>query len=71
MNVDFLCSLPRAGNTLLGSIINQNKNLNVTANTILADIIYQLHLLKKNEIFLNFPDEKSLNNVIKNSFNNY
>jgi hypothetical protein len=71
MNFNFLCSLPRSGNTLLGSIINQNKNLNVTANTILTDVIYQLNLLKNNEIFLNFPDEKSLDNVIKNLFNNY
>jgi len=70
-HIYFLTSLPRVGNTVLGSIINQNKNLSVTANTILTDVIYQLHLLKKSEIFLNFPDEKSLNNVIKNVFNNY
>ena len=67
----FLNSLPRSGNTVLGSIINQNSNVSVTANTILTDIIYQLHLLKNNEIFLNFPDKESLDNVIKNSFNNY
>jgi len=67
----FLNGLPRSGNTLFGSIINQNSNISVTANTILTDVIYQLHLLKNNEIFLNFPDKESLNNVIKNSFNNY
>ena len=44
--VYFLTSLPRSGNTLLGSIINQNPNLNLTANTILTDIIYQIYLLK-------------------------
>jgi len=27
MDVVFLCSIPRAGNTLLGSIINQNKKI--------------------------------------------
>ena len=26
-NIFFLCSLPRAGNTLLGSIINNNDNI--------------------------------------------
>jgi hypothetical protein len=67
----FLCGLPRAGNTLFGSIINQSKNVKVTANTILTDVIYQLHLLKDYQIYKNFPDEKSLNNVIKNIFNNY
>ena len=67
----FLCGLPRSGNTLLGSILNQNSKINVTANTILTDIIYQLHLQKKFEIYKNFPDERSLNNIIKNVFNNY
>lgn len=67
----FLSGLPRSGNTLLGSIINQNPKVSVTANTILTDVIYQLHLLKDYEIYKNFPDEKSLNNIIKNVFNNY
>jgi sulfotransferase len=67
----FLSGLPRSGNTLLGSIINQNPKLNLTANTIITDILYQLHLLKDYQIYRNFPDEESLNNVIKNIFNNY
>ena len=40
----FLSSLPRAGNTLLGSIINQSKSVKLTANTILADVLYQLQI---------------------------
>jgi hypothetical protein len=67
----FLCSLPRAGNTLLGSILNQSKNIRLTANTIIADVLYQLSLLKNYQIYKNFPDEKSFNNIIKNVFNNY
>ena len=67
----FLCSLPRAGNTLLGSILNQSKNIRLTSNSILPEIIYQLQSLKENEIYKNFPDEKSLDNIIKNVFNNY
>jgi sulfotransferase len=67
----FLTGLPRSGNTLLGSIINQNSNISLTANTILTDVIYQLHLIKDYEIYKNFPDENSLNNIIKNIFNNY
>jgi len=70
-NIFFLCGLPRSGNTLLGSIINQNPKLNVTANTILIDVVYSLHLLKENNIYKNFPDNKSLDNIIKNAFNNY
>jgi len=67
----FLTGLPRSGNTLLGSIINQNPNLNLTANSILTDILYQLYLLKNSIVFNNFPDHDSLDNVIKNVFNNY
>jgi hypothetical protein len=67
----FLSSLPRSGNTLLGAILNQNAKLNLTSNTILTDVLYQLHLIKDYQIYKNFPDEKSLDNIIKNIFNNY
>jgi hypothetical protein len=67
----FLTGLPRSGNTLLGSIINQNNNISLTANTILTDVLYQLHLLTDCEILRNFPDKKSFNNIIKNVFDNY
>jgi hypothetical protein len=67
----FLCSLPRAGNTLLGSILNQSKNIRLTANSILPEIIYQLYLIKQDQLFTNFPDHNSYNNIIKNIFNNY
>jgi hypothetical protein len=67
----FLTSLPRSGNTLLGSIINQNPKLNITANSILVDVIYQLDLIKNYKIYKNFPDQNSFNNIIKNVFNNY
>jgi hypothetical protein len=70
-NIYFLTSLPRAGNTLLGSIVNQSQHVKVTANTILTDVIYQLKLIKKYEIYKNFSDEKSLDNIINNVFNNY
>jgi hypothetical protein len=67
----FLCSLPRAGNTILSSIINQSKKVKITANSITPEIIYRLHLLKNELIYKNFPDEISLNNVINNVLNNY
>ena len=36
----FLTGLPRAGNTLLGSLVNQNKNVAVTAHSIIIDMLY-------------------------------
>jgi hypothetical protein len=70
-NIYFLSSLPRAGNTLLGSIINQSKYVKLTANSILTSVIYALTLFKEHEIYKNFSDEESLNNIINNVFNNY
>lgn len=67
----FLSGLPRAGNTLLSSIINKNKNIKVSANTVLADVIFQLNTIKEYDIFNNFPDHKSLDNITNNVFNNY
>lgn len=67
----FLSGLPRAGNTLLGSLINQNPNVCLTANSVVADILWELELIKKGQTFLNFPDSKSFENVTKNVFKNY
>lgn len=67
----FLCGIPRAGNTLFSSIINQNKNIKVTANSILPEILYYLCGLKNKDVFQNFPDHQSLNNVIETIIGSY
>ena len=70
-NLYFLCGLPRCGNTLLASIINQNNNVNVTAKSVSADILYNLSRIKTKEHFQNFPDHYSLDNLIKESLQIY
>ena len=67
----YLCGLPRAGNTLLSSILNQNPNIAVTPKSIVTQICEKIFRLKKEETFLNFPDHTSIDNVIKNVMNNY
>ena len=67
----FLLALPRSGNTLFASLMNQNKNIVVTANSITLEIFKKLFLLKETSVFKNFPDEKSLDNVLDSVFNNY
>ena len=67
----FLSGMPRAGNTLLSSLINQNKEITVTANSIVCEALYMLSTLKENLVFKNFPDHQSLDNVFNNVFNNY
>jgi len=70
-DIFFLHGLPRAGNTVFGSIMNQNPDVAATANSVCADIIGEIYLLQNTDIFKNFPDINSLENVTKNIFNNY
>tara|TARA_R110000765_G_scaffold341452_1_gene431560 strand:- start:275 stop:1036 length:762 start_codon:yes stop_codon:yes gene_type:complete len=67
----FLQGLPRSGNTLLSSLINQNPNVCLTANSILVDILWQLSIIKDSSSYKNFPDSTSFENVTKNIFKNY
>ena len=67
----FLAGLPRAGNTILTSILNQNPDVCCTPNSITLEIIKDLFLLKTTDVFLNFPDHKSLDNVLSSVFDNY
>ena len=66
----FLVALPRSGNTLFASIMNQNKDIAATANSLTLEIMKDLFLLKKTDVFQNYPDHKSLDNVLDNVFNN-
>jgi hypothetical protein len=51
----FLVALPRSGNTMFASIMNQNKDLVVTANSITLEIMKDLFLLKQTDVFQEFP----------------
>ena len=64
----FLVAMPRSGNTLFASIMNQNKDLVVTANSITLEIIKDLFLLKQTDVFQNYPDHKSLDNVLSSVY---
>jgi sulfotransferase len=70
-NITFLVSLPRSGNTLLGSLLNQNPEVAVTANSITLDIFKEVFLLKETEGFLNFPDHTSIDNVLRSILPSY
>jgi hypothetical protein len=70
-NFYFVCGLPRAGNTLLATLINQNKDVSFGANSLLAEVLYQTGLLKTSETFKLFPDEKSFNNLLNGIFDSY
>jgi sulfotransferase len=67
----FLIALPRSGNTLLASILNQNPAIACTGNSITLEIMKKLYLLKGDETFQNFPDHRSLDNVLNAVFSQY
>jgi len=67
----FLNSLPRAGNTLLGSILNQNPDMQVTANSIVPEFLHRIYSAKFEDCFKNFPDHKSIDNILENIIPNY
>jgi hypothetical protein len=72
MELYFCINLQRSGNTLLGSILNQNPNITFTANSPLTEIIHQLHLIKTTDTTaLNFPDTVAFDNLITKSFYSY
>ena len=67
----FLVALPRSGNTLFTSIINQNPDIACTGNSVTLEIIKNLYLIKTIDTFQNFPNHKSLNNILDNVYNLY
>ena len=67
----FLVALPRSGNTLFASIMNQNPEIAATPNSITLEIMKDLFLLKQTDVFQNYPDHRSLNNVLDVVYDTY
>ena len=66
-----ITGLPRAGNTLLASLLNQHPEVQATGHSPTPDLFYQLNKVKNGDVYLNIPDEKSYDNVMKNIIRNY
>ena len=47
----FLIAMPRSGNTLFASVMNQNPEIAATANSITLEIMKDLFLLKRTDVF--------------------
>ena len=63
--------MPRSGNTLFSTIMSQNPKIAATANSITLEIMKDVFLLKQTDVFQNFPDHKSLDNVLNSVYDNY
>ena len=67
----FLVAMPRSGNTLFASVMNQNSEIAATPNSITLEIMKDLFFLKETDVFQNYPDHKSLDNVLDSVYDNY
>ena len=56
---------------MFASIVNQNPRIACTANSITLEIMKVLHFLKSEETFKNYPDHKSLDNVLSMVFSHF
>lgn len=70
-NISFLCGMPRSGNTLLGALINQNKKVVLTANSVVPDILHETWKVKHTMSFQNFPDNDSFDKYLENIIQKY
>ena len=60
----FISGFPRAGNTLLASLLNQNPDIGACPNGLPMEAMKELFLLHNDEVFQNFPDYRSLSNLM-------
>ena len=67
----FLVAMPRSGNTLFSTIMNQNPDIAAIGNGITIEMMKDLFLLKQTDVFQNFPDHKSLDNVLDSVYESY
>ena len=67
----FINGIPRAGNTLLASLLNQNPDIRATANSFTLNLMHQIASKKNDDIFTHFPDHQSIDDVIENIIPSY
>jgi len=71
MNIFFLSGFPRAGNTLLSSLLNQNPAIGTTPNSLVMEIMHRIDSLEEDEVFRTYPDRESLDGVLNIVFSSY
>ena len=68
----FISGLPRAGNTILSSVLNQNPNITVTGKSFIPEIFYDLKKLQFDDVVYSMcPNEKGITGIYNNVFHNF
>jgi hypothetical protein len=68
----YISGLPRSGNTLLSTILNQNQNIHSTGHSFVPDLFFAIKNAEYNsDRFKSYPCHNNLKNVYKNIIPNY
>tara|TARA_R110002167_G_scaffold26953_2_gene92231 strand:+ start:1293 stop:2147 length:855 start_codon:yes stop_codon:yes gene_type:complete len=68
----YFTGLPRAGNTLLSAILNENPDVHATGHSFLPDVLFAIKNAEQHSLcFQNYPCPTNLKNVYKNIIPNY
>ena len=67
-----VCGFPRAGNTLLTSILNQNPDIHFTGMSSLPDVFYRILLMTGESVsYFTSPCKENLYSLFKNAFESF
>ena len=68
----YFTGLPRAGNTLLSAMLNENPDIHATGHSFLPDLLFAMKKIElTSDCFKNYPCPTNLNNIYKNIIPNY
>jgi hypothetical protein len=68
----YISGLPRSGNTLLSTILNQNPDIHSTGHSFVPDLVFAIKNAEYNsDRFKSYPSHNNLKNVYKNIIPNY
>lgn len=67
----FTTGLPRSGNTLFASILNQNPNITATGHSATPDIFAAINQAESKKIFSYWKDQNAINNVYSSIFHSF
>ena len=67
----FLTGFPRSGNTLLSTILNQNKDIATSGHSYAPQVFFNLETIKYDDKYNYFPAKDSLKEIQKNVLFNF
>ena len=70
-NIYFISGLPRSGNTLLSSILNENPEIYATGKSSNVEVFYRLYEMYNSEYYKEYPEDTGLDNILFSYFETF